>query len=294
MTPDDRRGVGFLLLAAGGFSVMSVLVKLAGRELPVGMLVLARAVVTLVLSWAMVWMRGIRPWGTQPARLVLRALFGIGGLACFYYSLTALPLAEATVLHFLNPILTAVLAAFWLKERLGARLLIAIALALAGTIVITRPAALFDGATTLPLAGVLAALGGAVFSALAYVTVRSLSRTESTEVIVLYFALVATPATLPFALVSWVAPDAVGWLLLVGLGVFTQIGQVFLTRGITLVPAGRATTIGYVQILLATLWGWLLFAEAPTAWTLAGAALIAVAIAFLLSAESRAETTPPP
>jgi drug/metabolite transporter (DMT)-like permease len=271
-----------LLCSALGFSAMSVLVKLGGRELPVSMLVLARGAVSLILAFAIVRARRVPPFGHEPRRLVLRGLLGLGGLACYFYAVTVLPLAEATVLQYMNPILTAVIAAVWLDEVVDRQLIWAIAIALVGTVLVVRPGALFGAHESLSLPGVLAALGGATFSAFAYTTVRSLSKTEDPDVIVFYFSMVATPATLPFAIWDWVSPSFRGWAILIGIGVTTQIGQVFLTRGLALVPAGRGTTVGYIQIVFAASWGWLLFSEAPTPWTIAGAGLVMLSTALLL------------
>lgn len=280
---DDRRGVVFLLLAALSFSAMSVVVKLGGRELPLAMLVLARGAVSLVLSFWIVRSSGLSVWGNHPGRLLLRALFGLGALVLYFFALTVLPLAETTVLHYLNPVITALIAAFWLGERVDRRLVLAIALAFAGTIAVAQPSILFGSAEPLPVVGVAAALISAGFSAGAYVTVRSLRGREAPEVIVFYFALVATPAPLPFALASWVWPSLSGWLYLLAIGVAAQLGQMFLTRGLTLVPAGRATAIGYVQIVFAAIWGFFVFGEKPNEWSLLGALCVAAGTAILLS-----------
>ena len=104
---------------------------------------------------------------------------------------------------------------------------------------------------------------------------RELARTEHPLVIVLWFPLVAAPAALPGTLARGVWPAGVEWLLLLGVGVLAQLGQVWLTRGLALERAGRATALSYLQIAFAVLWGWLFFAELPGPWTAAGAALIA-------------------
>jgi len=283
----ERRGIVMLMGAAFFFSLMSVVVKEAGKSLPVEMLVLARGVVTLVLSYA--WMRstGISPFGNDKPRLFLRGVLGLGGLSCFYYALTALPLAEVTTIHYLNPVFTALLAALLLRERVGWALAAAIALSLGGTMLVTRPAFLWHEAASLDATGVAAALAGAVFSAGAYVTVRRLRLTDHPDVSVFYFPVVAVPATLPFAIRAWVWPNLVGWIELVGIGVFTQTAQVLLTRGLALVPAGRATAVGYVQIVFASIWGLLLFDERLSGWTLAGAVLIIGATLSLLRGGQR-------
>lgn len=270
-----RASGGVMLVGAALlFSLMSVQVKTAGRTLPFEMLVLARGVVTLVMSYVWVRRLGIDPWGNNKQLLVLRGVFGLGGLACFFYAITALPLAEVTVIHYLNPVLTTLLAAKVLGEAVGKKLMIAIAVSLCGTLLVARPSFLFAEATTLPLLGVLAALGGAVFSAGAYTTVRALTKNDNPHVIIFYFPMVAVPATLPFALRVWQWPTPREWLLLLGIGVTTQLAQILLTKGLALVPAGRGTTIAYVQILFAATWGMLFFSERPTWSTAVGALLI--------------------
>ena len=290
---NERRGVALLIAAAFSFSLMSLQVKLAGESLPVSMLVLARGVVTLVLSIAWIKARGIPPWGHDRARLVLRGIFGLGGLACFFYAVTELPLAEVTVIHYLNPVLTALLASLFLGERIDGRLIIALVLSIAGTLLVVRPGFLFGTSAALSASGVLAALGGALFSACAYTTVRRLNRSENPHVIVFYFPLIAVPATVPFAVRDWVWPTLAGWLLLLGLGVATQIAQVLFTRGLATVPAGRGTTVGYVQIVFAAAWGIWFFGERPGVWTVFGAALVMVAIVVLLLGRAPAMTAEP-
>lgn len=274
------------MLSALAFSAMSIQVKLAGRELPVAMLVLARGVVTLGMSISWLSVRRISPWGKNKRGLVQRALFGTGALACYFYAVNALPLAEATVLHYLNPVFVALLSAAFLGERVDARLVFALGFALLGTVLVARPGFLFGGATPLATLGIAVALGSAFLSACAYATVRTLARTEHSDVIVFYFALFAAPIALPFAVARWVWPSPTGWLLMLGLGVMTQIGQTFMTRGLALTPAARGTTIGYVQIVFASLFGVLVFHEKLSAWTLGGAALVVVAVIVLLSKPS--------
>jgi drug/metabolite transporter (DMT)-like permease len=81
-------------------------------------------------------------------------------------------------------------------------------------------------------------------------------------------------------------------LVLAGVGVTTQVAQWFLTRGLSLVPAGRAITVGYSQILFAALWGILFFAEYPDLWTIAGACLVVLGTAFVSFPEKKAVSIP--
>jgi drug/metabolite transporter (DMT)-like permease len=272
------RGVLYMGLAALAFSVMSALVKLAGAHLPAQEIVLARVVVTLVISYALVVRAGLSPWGNDRRRLALRGLLGTTALAGYYWTLTRLPLAEATTMYHIAPVLTAVLAARVLRERIGAAGWLALALGFAGVVVAARPAALFGGAGAgaggLDPVAVAVSLSSAAASAVVYVTVRRLARTEDPLVIVFYFPLVALPLVIPWAAPVLVMPHGTDWLVLLGVGVATQIAQVFMTMGLAAEHAGRASTVGYLQVAFAMLWGATLFGEWPGPFALIGAGLI--------------------
>ncbi|MCP4655542.1 MAG: DMT family transporter, partial [bacterium] len=261
-----------MVLCAFAFSLMALLVKLAGQRLPSQQIVLVRALVALILSVAFLRRAGIPLWGHNRRLLLLRGLFGFGGLSCFFYALVHLPLAEATVIMFLSPIFTALLAAVFLGERPTPLLPVALAFGFGGVVLITRPALLFGGASSpFPPGVVLVALCGAFFGGCAYVAVRRLSAGEHGLVIILYFPLIAFPASIPGVLMHdpiW--PDGREWLLLIGVGVCAQVAQIFMTRGIKLLPAGTATAIMYLQIVFSALWGALFLAELPDRWTVAG------------------------
>ena len=132
------------------------------------------------------------------------------------------------------------------------------------------------------------AIAGALFSAAVYVVVRRLRATEHPLVVVLQFPLLTVPLTLPFALPGWVWPTPFEWLVLVGIGISTQIGQVKMTQALHLEPAARATAVSYVQILFAIGFGVALFGEIPTPWMLAGAMSIALGTAMVVRSRGSA------
>lgn len=269
-------GIRYMLASAFWFSVMSLLVKLAGQRIPSQEIVLVRGVVTLALSIWLVRRARVPPWGNNRPLLLVRGLTGFAALSCFYYSLTHLPIAEATVIQYLNPAFTVLLAAWLLGERIGWVAVAGTLAGLAGVALVARPGFLFGGAgAELDMLAVGVALAGAVLSAGAYVAVRRLNATDHPLVIVFYFPLVTVPATIPtLAFGGAVWPTPLEWLVLLGVGVATQIGQVYLTRGLALEAAGRAMTVGYSQIIFAALWGIFFFGEVPDIWAAFGALLV--------------------
>ena len=115
---------------------------------------------------------------------------------------------------------------------------------------------------------------GALGSAVAYVLVRKLSQSEDSSVIIFYFPLIALPVSILFPGESFIMPnvEALGLLLLVGL--FTQVGQVGLTKAMQTDTASKATAYSYVQVIFAVILGWIFFAEAPSIWFWVGGSLI--------------------
>jgi drug/metabolite transporter (DMT)-like permease len=280
--PRIPAGIRYMAVAAFFFSLMSLLVKVAGRRLPVQEVVLARSSVGALISWHSLRRRGVPPWGQRRGLLVVRGLLGYAGLSCFFFALVHLPLAEATVIQYTNPVFTALLAAVFLAERVRPRDLGLALVSLGGVVLMARPEFLLGGLEQRldPLA-VAVALAGAMFSAGAYVTVRRLGRTEDPVVIVFYFALIATAGSVPLTALDPVLPTAPEWVALAGIGIVTQVAQVYMTKGLREERAGRAMAVGYMQIVFAALWGLLFFAELPDRWSAAGAAAIILATAGL-------------
>ena len=272
-----------MVASALSFSLMGVCVKQVGGRIPAAEVVFARAIVSVALSWWLLHRAGIPAWGKRRWLLIWRGAIGTAALVCVYAALAALPLAAATVLQYLYPPFTALLAWLMLGEPIGKRVLAAMALGWLGVLLVAQPAGLLQGGATLALVPVLIAVAGALFTAFAYVSVRSLGTSEHPLVIVFYFPLVALPLSLPLVALNPVLPTPAELLWLVGVGVFTQLGQVYLTRSLTALPAARATAISYVQVLFAGGWGWLLFGESIDSWTIAGAGLVLAATLVSLS-----------
>ena len=261
------------------FSVMSVLAKLAGERLPTMELVLARVVVTLVMSCWAIRSLGIYPWGQNKKLLLVRGFAGFMGLSCYFYAINHLPLADATVIQFCNPMLAALIAVFALKERLRGLDLLATLFSMTGVVLVAQPTFLFARGAPLDPVAVTIGVVGAIFSAIAYVVIRRLGSTEHHMVVVFYFPLVTGPASIPLlAYEGLVLPEGIEWLLLLGIGVAAQLGQIEITKGFKLETAGRASSVTYIQIVLAYTWGILLFGEYPNAISILGAVLVVLGV----------------
>ena len=311
-----------MLSSALSFSLMGVCVKALGQRLPVVEVVMGRAVISLALSLGLLHRAGLSPWGNRRGLLVLRGVIGTAALYCVYGAIQALPLGEATVIQYLHPTFTALLAWLLLGERLSPQILLAILLGWLGVGLLThplhlgephpaglhlgtlplgglQPGTMHPGAQQaglaaadlaqggLPQAAVLLAVAGALLTALAYVSVRALGRSEDPLVVIFYFPLVGLALTLPLVLLNPVLPTGPELVALGGVGLFTQLGQLGLTKGLMGLPAARATALSYVQVPLASLWGLWFFHDRPSPDSLVAALLVLAAT--VISLRSRPE-----
>lgn len=268
-------GVQYMLISALGFALMSAAVKYVSHYgIPVFEIVAARALVSLIISYIDVKRKKISVWGNNRPLLIARGAVGTVALFCVYYSITTLPLAEATILQYVHPVFTALIAFLFLREKVQLSTAICIALSLVGLGVMVYPN--FDATISadLPMFSVAIALVGAFGSSIAYVIVRKLSRTEDSSVIIFYFPLMALPVSIALIFDSFVMPSFWVLILLILVGIFTQIGQLGLTKAMQTQSAGKASAYSYVQIVFTAILGAVFFNEIPTIWTFLGGVLI--------------------
>jgi drug/metabolite transporter (DMT)-like permease len=274
-------GARYMLVSALGFALMAVCVKLVAKQgIPLLEIVAARSLVSLVISYVDVRRKGLPLWGTHRTLLAARGVVGAFALVCVYYALMTLPLAEATLLQYMHPVFTALLALLVLKEGIHLSTVICILLSIAGLVIMVEPGAFKGTAPALPWFSVAIALAGAFGSAVAYVLVRRLSLLEDASVIIFYFPLIALPLSVALLGDQFVMPDTDSLVLLLLVGIFTQIGQLGLTHAMRHERAGKAAAYSYVQVIFAVILGWVVFAEIPSLWTWVGGGLI-ISGAFL-------------
>ena len=149
-------------------------------------------------------------------------------------------------------------------------------LSLVAVLVVARPGFLFGAERALDTTAVLLGLVSALFAAVSYVTIRSI-RHDPPLLVVFYFAAITVLLGAPIVALDFVRPTPLEVLIVLGVGVATHVGQLWITWAFRLERAGRASAVGYLQIVFAAGWGWLLFSEIPDALTWIGAAIITVA-----------------
>jgi len=269
--------VWYMLLSALGFALMAACVKeVSGLGIPVLEIVAARAIISAIISYADIKRKKISVWGHNKPLLIARGTVGAFALMFVYYAVTTLPLAEATVLQYLHPVFTAVLALLFLKETIQRSTIVCIVISLFGLFVMIQPNLQLDSGVQYPWLSIAAGVLGAFGSAVAYVIVKKLTKTDDSSVIIFYFPLISLPIAITLLGSDFVMPSIAATGLLILVGIFTQVGQVGLTKALHCADANKATAYAYVQVLFSVFIGWAYFSEVPVATTVMGGGLIMI------------------
>jgi len=258
--------------AVACFSVLDGIIKSLAVRHPVPLLVWARwgFQVLAMLIWLAPSM-GLRMLHTRQLRMqLLRGCLLVGSSLFFMTALAHMPLADATALNYTTPTIVIILAIVFLNERLTMSRMAFVVAGLAGMVMIVQPGAeIFRGTS-------LFALGSAACYAIYQITTRMLAG-EDPRVSLFYPALVGT-LLMTFVWPWFGSRIDLTWMdvvLLASIGVIGTIGHFLLILAFQRAPASALTPFTYIQVVFATLIGWLAYNDFPDALTLAGMALIA-------------------
>ncbi len=261
------KGIKHMLVAGIFFSFMNVGVKYLDN-IPAIEIVFFRSLVTLVISALMIKRLGISFLGNNKLILFLRGLFGLVALSLYFLCLQKMPFASAVTIMQLSPIFTAILAIFILKERVALPQWFFFLVSFAGVAIIKG----FN--PDMPILYFLLAILAAFISALAYNMIRKLKDTDHPLVVVFYFPLIALPVAGILTYFKWVQPNMMEYLILIGIGISTQIAQVNMTKALQLEEVAKVSIVRYLTIVYAIIIGYVFFKDDYGWITLLGISLV--------------------
>jgi drug/metabolite transporter (DMT)-like permease len=279
---DNVKGALILMLAAGLFSMMTVLIKLTGEHLHVTQILLVRqAIMTAIVAPAIFkGFPGVLNT-TRPGLQVIRITFAIGAMMMGFTAIIHMPLADATSLGFAKSFFVTIFAVLILSETVGARRWGAVAFGFIGVLIMLRP-----GTDAFTIYGVMA-VAGAACAGLVMVIIRLLSRTESPTTILSWQAIgVGLVVAIP-AIWFWQWPTALEWILLVAMGGISYIAQMANIHAYKWGEASVLASLDYVRLLYATILGYLVFSTVPGIATWIGSAIIVGASIYTIWREAR-------
>jgi len=283
--PAEARLAGVLLMLAAimSFVVMDTTIKTLTVTMPLPLLLWGRFSSHLVAVLALRAALG-RPafaWPKRPAIQAARSLLLLATTGLFALAVRHLPLADATAITFVSPLLLTLLGARMLGERVGPRRWAAVLVGFAGVLVVIRPG--LD--VTHPAAGL--ALAAATSLATYQALTRKLAGHDDALTTLLHTAFVATLLLTPLAPFFWQPLSAPAWALLAMTGAVGAFGHFLLIAAFQRAPASLLAPFVYTQLGWSVLSGWQVFGDLPDAFTLVGGLVIAAAGLAVLAEERR-------
>lgn len=284
-------GMFWMLVTGLCFVAVTVMVKIMGPGMPPAQAAFLRYLLGLVFLLPM-----LRPMlNTRLTRrhwtlFSLRGLLHAVGVAMWFYAMTRIPLSELTAMNYLAPVYVTIGAALFLGEKLAARRVAAVVMALIGTAIILRPG--FREVSPGHLAMLLAALvmGGS------YLLAKVLVDEVSPVVVVSMLSIFVTVILAPFAALVWVAPTWAEIGILFCVAFFATAGHYTMTLAFRAAPVTVTQPVTFLQLVWATALGALFFNEPADIWVIIGGSLILAAISYITWREavlSRHPITPP-
>ncbi len=270
------QAIFFILLYALSYSGLWACVTALSSDMHPLMMVFMRTLVGLALVLPMFFKSGIRSLKTQHLPLnILRGILSISTVALTFFALTQLPLADTIAYSYLTPMFAIILAAFFLKEHLGAKQVIAICIAFLGAMLLLRPDfQMFN-------IGVVAAVGAALSFAGTLTCMKILTRHDSPKLVAAYGYIIPLPLSLAMAASFWQWPVGMEqWGMLVLIGLLSVIAQISMSQALFRADMGLLLPFDFVRLVFGAGLGVVLFQDRLDWLSFLGGTIILAASVF--------------
>jgi len=281
-TPPFFKGVIFMIASGITMTMMQAFIRKMSQELHPLELVFFRNLFALLILSPVFFRHGFGIMRTARLRFhLIRGVFQVGSMILFFLGISLTPLAEVSALNFIVPIIVTILAGFTLGEKVGWNRWAAVAVGFVGAMIVVRPGFADMGW------GPIFVLASTIFWAGAVITIKVLSRTESSLTATLYLSTIV----LPFALVpaifvwQWPTPDQLANMFV--LAMFGTIGHLCFAQALKYADATALMPVEFTRLIWASVVGYLMFVELPGAWTWVGGAVIFLSSFYISYSESR-------
>jgi drug/metabolite transporter (DMT)-like permease len=271
-----------MILAGLGYTLASVCTRELSSDYSTAQLAFMRAVIALGFVAPLILRNGISVMKTDVFPLhLLRSFFTYGGMMCWFYAVSVIPISDYTALLYFQPIFTILFAMLILREKAGPRTWAAVAVAFVGALIILRP-----GFQDISL-GMIATLATALLFAGVNTCMKFLSRTDSAAVMVAYVSILMLVLSAVPAWLYWTDPVLADAPAILGIGIFALLGQYAITRAIAVADARVIQPFDFSRLITAALLGWIVFGETSDAYTWAGALVIFCASYYVIVFERK-------
>lgn len=287
-----NKGVIYILISGIAFMVVNLFVKILAsgpsqqiidgiQSYPVPEIILFRSLITFLICCAVIRIKKIPFFGVNKKWLLIRGVFGTTALTIFFFTLDNLPLAVATTVQYLSPIFTVIIATFLVSEKVRKIQWLFMLVAFSGIAMLGASKFLSQNNSVSNIDPLWVLLGvlSAVLSGVAYNAIVKCQNTDHPVTVVMYFPLIATPIMLAYVFfVEFVMPRGVEWILVLIIGVFTQIAQIFMTKAFHSDNTATITPFKYFGSIYAFFIGLFLFGEVISFYGISAIILILIGV----------------
>lgn len=272
-----------MIIAALNYALVAAIVKTL-HGMPVFEMIFFRNILGAIFIIIIMRRRKIPMKGVNRIGLVGRAIAGFVSVVFYYVAIAKTPIGETVTLSNTYPFLVLILSAIFLKEKIKKCHIIALILSFGGALLIIRPGfSAFSG-------DYIYAILCSVFLAITYTILKHVRETDSAEMPVLYYSVIATVLCIPFMIFGdFVMPQGRQLLLLIGLGLVGTIYQWFLSTAYQYAPAGEISIYSYSSIIFSALIGMAFWQEYPTITAVIGMLAIIYGAFIILKKEGRTD-----
>lgn len=209
------------------------------------------------------------------------------GLYIWFAAIPYLTIADTTAIAFTTPIFIMLGAAWMFRERMRWERGVAAAIGFAGVMIVVAPK--LTGAAG---GWTLVMLASAPIFALSFLMTKQLTRSERTTVIVAWQSISISLLSLPMAALHWQWPTAMQWLSFLACGLLGSVGHYMLTRSFSIADISATQSVRFLDLVWATMLGWMVFGDLPSQSTLIGGAVICASTLWIAQREARRVVVP--
>ena len=283
-----QAAIAWMILAGFCFSATGVFVKLSGGLLIVWTVIFGRSIVIAIMTFILSKIQNKSLSFEEPKWLIVRCISGLSAMACYFYAIPLISLTTAVVLQWTSPLFVALFSGYLIKEKVSPFLFICIGVAFTGTILIISPS--FEEIEI----NALYALISGILSAIAYLSIRQLRSTATSESVVFWFAVFCVILTFPFSVKELLTLSVYEIQILLGVGITAGIGQIGMTKAYHAAKAAYIGAFSYSTVVVSWIYGFFIFNEILSIWDMIGTLLIVGSGIFLASTSPKTENVQAP
>ena len=270
----------YMIFSVIAFSLMNAVVK-SLNGFSAYQIVFFRSIGTLLFTIPLIVKAKIPILGNNKKWLFFRGIAGVISLTCFFQSLNYLAVGTAVSLRYTSPIFAAIFAFIFLKEKIKPIQWVLFLIAFIGVLIIK------GFGTDVNSIGLFFVIMSAIFLGIIFVVIRKIGDSENPLIIINYFMVMAFVFGGIMSINYWKNPSSIEWLLLLSLGVFGYVGQLYMTKALQSHETNVIVPLKYLEVVFMIIIGASWFGEVYNLWTLLGVLLILIGLVYNIYLKSK-------